>query len=126
MNAWRATPAKSCVCAMARLPLRHIVIGDETVKPLVSISKWRFVPALLLCVLGLAAVATSAAGYPAAPGNGSTAPSASPTPKVTTTPAPAPTQPGVPPIIINIPPALGNNAPPQAPVDNSAPVLSIT
>src|SRR5579859_309313 len=100
-------------------------MGEEIVKPSVWSSKWRLAPAMVLVVLGLIVLATSAASYPVAPNTpqASSTPAASPTPNVS--PTPPPTQSGVPPIIINIPPALGNNAP-QAPVDNSAPVLSIT
>ena len=102
-------------------------MGEEIVKPTPLSSKWRLAPAVVLVVLGLIVLATSAASYPEAPSTSqaSPTPAASSTPKVSPTPPPAPTQSGVPPIIINIPPALGNNAP-QAPVDNSAPVLSIT
>ena len=89
------------------------------VKPLSSFSNRCLLPAVILWLFSLAAWATSAASFPNAAGAASPAPSASPTP------SPAPTQSGVPPIIINIPPALGNNAP-QPPADTSAPVLSIT
>jgi hypothetical protein len=96
-------------------------MGETNVKPLLMFASRRRVAALVVFLLGLAVLATSAAGYPNAPASATPAPS--PTPKAS--PPPAPTQSGVPPIIINIPPAIGNNVP-QAPVDNSAPVLLIT
>ena len=97
-------------------------MGEEIVKHSGLSSKRRLAAALVLFAFGLVVLAAntaSAASYPDVPGAGTPAPTPSPTPP------PAPTQSGVPPIIINIPPALGNNAP-QAPVDNSAPVLLIT
>jgi len=88
--------------------------------------RW-FVSALLLFVLALAWWSSSAAGYPASPATSAT-PGVSPTPHASPTPQPSPAPSGQPPVVINILPSLGGGGggAPQAPQDNSAPVLSIT
>jgi hypothetical protein len=90
----------------------------------VSPQRW-IVPALVLFTLALACWSTSALGYPNEPSAGSPAPGESPTPARSPTPQPAPTQPGQPPVIINILPSGAGGGAPQAPQDNSAPVLTI-
>src|SRR5713101_3411937 len=109
---------------MGRLSPRHN--GEESVMPsMFSRQRW-IVAGLVWFMLALACWSTSAFGAPSGPSAGSPPSAAMPAPAGSPTPQPSPTQSGQPPVVINILPGGSGGGAPQAPQDNSAPVLSIT